>query len=583
VVVAPPGDFTISETYERSFTDALGVLGQTVPTQIIFQVTGLADNITLTFPTSVSSNSGATLTTSTGAPIVLSNQSAINQAVYVFGSSPTSQTLVDSFKITPTVGLSGTSGSGTAFIQVALGPLGAAVPNATLPSTDIPRFAERFFPPLSSIPGAIRTQTFPTFSLETDQSVAVSNLGTGGAVLSFRASRTDGTTATSTLNPLLAARQTRVFSISQLFGAGTSGISSVHVDSLNNRLAGTSIGIAPGGRSSGAPMHDTQRFLLPLNLTSPDRDGMVVIANSASTSTTVEITLRTAGGQTIAAASRTLGANTIIREQLLSMFNVSPVAVPVNAYIDGVSPTAVRVSVFANPNGPVEVMPGLLPQGIKKYRHPYFAVKEGYSSVLSVVNVSGFPISVTATPFQVSGATFPGVTPVVRQLNPLERMELDLATFFAGNALVVGSLGLDLDRADSQNPFSTPIVAGVMRTGTASSSAIIPLFGERFTEFFVTPATETTSFYTGIALVNDSGVSVNVTIEVFSPAGPLLGTNTIALGPQAVLGRLIRDLVPAAFGIQDGLVRVTAAGPVGALAFRGSLTTSELLSLTPQQ
>jgi hypothetical protein len=580
-IITPPGEFTISETYERSFSDAVGQLGQTVPTQVIFQVTGLPDNVTLTFPTTAVSTGGATLTTSTGAPVVVSNLTT-NQVVYLFGSSLTSQSELDSFRIMPTAGFSGTPGSGTAFIQVALGPLGAAVPDVSLPSTDIPRYSERFLPALSSIPGAVLTQIFPTFSLQTDQVLAVSNLGSGSAVLSFTATRTDATTMASTLNPLLAARQTRVFSIGQLFGAGASTISAIRVDSLNNRLAGTSFGVAPGGSSTTAPMKDTQRFVLPLNLTSANRDAMVLLTNTGAANATVNISLRTASGQTIATVSRDLAANATIREQLLTMFNVPATAVPTNAYIDGVTPTMVRVSAFANPNGPVEELAGLTPQGVKKYRHPYFAVKDGYTSLLSMVNISAFPITVTATPFQTTGAAFSGVSPVSRVVNPQERLDLDIAAFFSGTSLIVGSLNLDIERADSQNPFSTPLVAGVMRTGTASSSAIIPLFGDRFSEFFVTPVTESAALYTGIALVNDTGATLTVTIDVFSPAGSLLGTNTVAVNSQAVMARLVRDMVPASLGIQEGLVRVTAPSPIAALAFRGSLTSTDLVSLTPQ-
>jgi hypothetical protein len=582
-IVTPPSDFTIIEAFAASFRDAVGLLGQTTPTQIIFQVTGLPDNVTLTFPATVTGDSGAQLMTDTGTPVDVTNQTS-NRVTYLFSGVATSPEVIETFVVTPTVALGVSPGSGTAFVQAALGPIGINIPNADFPSTDRPRFAQNFLPPLNSIPGAVLSQTFPIFSFETDRSLAISNLGTGGAVLSFSASRSDGTTTASTLNPILARRETRVFSLGQLFaGIGTSTITSIRVDSLNNRLLGTSFGVAPGGRTSGTPMNDLQRFVLPMNLTSPARDAMIVIANSASTPADLSITLRTAGGQTIATVTRNLAAAVVIREPLLTLFNLPATAVPANSYIDGVSPSAVKVTLFANPAGPVEEIPGLGLRSTKKYRHPYFAVKDGYGTVVSLVNASGFPITVTATPLQMNGATFPGITASVRQLGPLERLDLDVATFFGGTALVIGSLNLDFERADVINPFSTPLVAGLVRTSTASSSAIVSLFANPITEFFVGPATENNAFYTGIAVANESGVSVDVTIEVFLPGGTLLGAGTVAVGPLAVQARLIRDVVPAALGMQDGLVRVTSANPVNAVVFRGSLTNGELLSLMPQQ
>src|SRR6185295_15803772 len=69
LIVDLPPTFTIAEAFTDTFSSAVGVLGQTTPTQVIFQVVGLPDNVTLTFPAiAVSPTTGATLTTQTGLP-----------------------------------------------------------------------------------------------------------------------------------------------------------------------------------------------------------------------------------------------------------------------------------------------------------------------------------------------------------------------------------------------------------------------------------------------------------------------------------------------------------------------------------
>jgi hypothetical protein len=135
----------------------------------------------------------------------------------------------------------------------------------------------------------------------------------------------------------------------------------------------------------------------------------------------------------------------------------------------------------------------------------------------------------------------------------------------------------------ANNPFaSPPILAAVVRMRTAKSSAITPLNLQRAKEFLFTPAAETSTEYTGLAVMNVNDFIVNVTITIYSPGGSTLGTTTFALNGQSMRARLLRELVSAANGVQEFLVRVTADGFIESSAFRGVFSTGEVLYLHGQ-
>src|SRR5262249_15055886 len=85
-IVISLGNFQVIEGWVHSFSSAVGVAGQTAKTQIIMQVIGLPDNVSLTFPAVVSSDNGdsATLVTKSGGDETLTNQSTTNRVVYLF-------------------------------------------------------------------------------------------------------------------------------------------------------------------------------------------------------------------------------------------------------------------------------------------------------------------------------------------------------------------------------------------------------------------------------------------------------------------------------------------------------------------
>src|SRR5262249_41044690 len=157
--------------------------------------------------------------------------------VYEFNASAISQGLFDSFSVTPTVDVGGTPGTGTIAIQVALGPIGIAVPDSTSTTSDIPRFAELFLP--SSLPGPVLQPTTLRLTVPRsidDQQITISNTTSGGAVATVRARREDGALSaganfTNEVTRNFPSLQTTTLSLKDLFGTGASaaGVSAVEI------------------------------------------------------------------------------------------------------------------------------------------------------------------------------------------------------------------------------------------------------------------------------------------------------------------------------------------------------------------
>lgn len=587
------GTFTIREGHGRGFIGAVGTLGQTAATQVIFQVTGLPDNVSVTFPAAVTSNSGATLTTELGGAQVVTNQAASTRVVYVFGDAlPASAVNLDTFNFNPTLNTTGAPGTGTAFIQATLGPIGAATPGGSFPSTAIPRFTEQLLPQLTQTQPSPKRFFFPVSPASTTHRIAVSNSATGGAFLTFRARQDDGTllsggniTNGSTLN--LLSRQGTVLTLLQMFGSGanTGNVASIEIESQNDRTIATSLGTAPGGTYATHPLDDLGQFFLFFDRRTSAEVPVLSIVNTGTDAGSITFSLRNPLGATVATATRQIASQGSSRETLVTLFGVAAGAIPLSGYVHASTGVRVRASLVNNPSSGSDETPGAQPTGRSRILYPFFAFGGGYSTVVSLINSSAAtPARVSITPYQAGGAVLAGTSAVARIIPPQERMDLDIGALFGqGSSVVVGYLVLDIDKA-ADNPFaSVPQLAGMVRFSYRTASAVSPLLTDPRTEFFVTPTVENATDFTGLAIYNEASVSVNVTVEVFAGNGLALGTTTFALPAANTRIQLLRELVPTSLGHDGGFARISSSGgQIQCLGIRGTLTLSQLLFLRGQ-
>jgi hypothetical protein len=588
VVVTGPGTIVVREGWENAFSSAVGTAGQTAKTQVIFQVTGLPDNVALAFPASVASDTadGSFLVTLSGGAEVLTNQSTTNRVVYEFNESATSPSLLDSFSFTPQVSVTGQAGTGTAIIQAALGPIGAVTPNAQYPSTDVPRFAESFLPQANPVVTTVTALSVPVPAAVDSQNIALSNTASAAAVITVRARGADGTLASGIVNPAslnLAAHQTSNMSLKDLFGtsASSSNVSSVEFAAAANGLIANSIGQIGNKRFGIATPTDQILTFLPFNrLTSADVP-ILMLQNDNTTLVTAQISLKSSTGALLLTVSRDVQASGVLRESLTSLFSTAQ-NVPLTGYVTVRQSTLpLRAILLNNPNSSPDQIPSLAGTSTSGQTFPFFAFGSGYNSVLTLINTSDSqPVQVTLTIFDQFGTQLSKAA--VRTLAPAEQQDFDFGALFAlgsSNPTTTGYFSVGLD-STSTGLFSTiPVVIGALHITVGTLSSSVPFVGDSGTQYYLTPTSETTSTYTGISVLNTSGATNAVTVEAFNSAGASLGTITFNLASGGARIQLLRELIPQSLNQSNGSLRISSSGKVKVLGFQGNFDLSDLIYL----
>jgi hypothetical protein len=584
-IVSGPGNFQVTEGWVHSFSSSVGVAGQTAKTQIIMQVIGLPDNVSLTFPGVISSDNGdsANLVTTSGGDETLTNQSTTNRVVYLFNDSLTSANLLDSFTIAPAVSITGSAGTGTAFLQVAMGPIGAAVPNTQFPSTDVPRFSEVFLPPVSTVPSVVTTLFHPVPAALSTESWAISNTTTGGAVITARARLEDGTLSTGVANEVtinVPSHQTTTVSLKDIFGsnAAPSGVAAVEFSSVNNGVVANGIGSSGNNRLSLASPNQQVITYLPFDRTTGTDVPALTVENTSESDIPAQITLRSSSGASIVTVSRTVKTHGAVRESFSSLF--SGASIPLDGYVIVRGVTGTLRSVLLNhPSGTVEAVPSLTGTQNSSIVSPFFVFGGGFNTVVTLINASdSLPVRVSVMPYSPAGVALAS-QPFIQTITATQRQNFDFAALFGQGQVASGYFSLTLE-SSLPNPFATPAtIYGIERISTGVASTVVPLVSDAGPRFFLTPVTENTAAYTGISVVNSTAAPVSVTFEAFSADGASLGTNTINIPNGAANIQLLRELIPQFINLDGGTVKISASGNVRVLGFRGAFSGSELLFL----
>jgi hypothetical protein len=585
LIIQGPGTIKVSEGWEHSFSSTIGVQGQTAQTQIIFQVIGLPDNVSLSFPAMVTSDTldGAVLVTQSGGVEVLSNQSATNRVVYLFNDSASSATTFDAFSVSPILALTGQVGTGTASIQVTMGPIGAAVPNTQFPSTAVPRFAEAFVPPLTVVQQKISTLSVPVSAALPNDTITLSNAASGGAVITARARKEDGTLNTDVTNEItlnLLSHQTTSVSLKDLFGpaASPSNIAAVEFAAVNNSLIANSIGTGQNGRTGISTPIEQLLTLLPFDRqTSADLPGLVV-ENASDNDIPTQMSVWSSTGTSLKTIPTTIAAHGALRRDIVSIFGAD--TVPLSGYVVVRGITAPLRSVLVNhPGGTPEGIPSLGGTANSPLLFPFFVFGSGYNTVATVINASDTtPVQITIAPYDPSGSSV--AKSFVQTVGPSQRADFDFSSIFStSSGLASGYFTISMD-SPSTNPFaSRPTVLGTVRISTGKATATIPMVSDPGTQFYISSAVENTTNYTGISVLNTTTAAASVTADVFSSAGALIGTTTFNVPFGSAQIHLMRELVPQSLGQDNALVRISAGSNVKVLAFRGAFDSSDLIYL----
>jgi hypothetical protein len=586
VIISSPGAIKVGEGWNQAFSSSIGIAGQTAKTQVVFQVVGLPDNVALTFPAMVSSDGGdgSYIMTLSGVAETLTNQSPSNRVIYEFNDSPTSPTFIDSFSVIPTVGLNGNPGNGTAYIQVALGPIGALVPNAQYPSVAIPRFAEVFLPPATPAQEAITTLSLPVLPTATNDSFSLSNTGSGGALITAQAMREDGTPSTGVTTPAtinLASKQTALLSLTDIFGAGATPdkIAVVELSAANTGMVANAIDTIQTSRIGvAAPPVEQLLAYVPFDRQIGSDVPVLTVQNATDADIPAQIALFSSTGSSIATVTPTIKAHGALRQDLVSLF--APATIPLDGYVSVHGTTGVLRTIMLNrPTTAAESIPSLTDSSDSPQVFPFFAFGSGYNTSLTLINTSASTaVRVTLTPYSSAGTAL--VTqPVVQSIAPGQKQTFDFESLFGQAGFASGYFSINLDSI-ALTPFSThPAVAGIVRLSASGSRAVVPFLSKSGKQFYMTPAIETSDNYTGLAIYNPTANPATVTFDAFASGGTTIGSATITIPTGLANIHLLREMISKAVGNDNILLRITSPVNVNVLGLRGTFNGSELIYL----
>jgi hypothetical protein len=602
IVTNDTSSFAISENYPEAFTGLGAGGGQTVATQIrITPFDPIPDGATVTFDATVTdAATGATLATLSGLPETVPRNDGSEDVVFVFTPGAGSSSALESFAITMTLTQPPASGSGSIRFQAALIPIGAAVPNADFPSTDIPRYAERLVPSDAELVGGSTVLDFP-FLIEASNTytgIAITNINDFPVEGTFTAydpsgALITGSTITNPVDIVLPANGQYSKLASEIFGAQFNDVSGGMIEFAGQSSGLTGfyiIGSLSGPQLDGgnANMQSATHWFMPLVFHQGSVPfNLLQIDNPGEGPATVQLTLFDASGAQVANTSQqTVPPLGSLSEDLAGLFNVRLSSFQ-GGYVQLDSDLPVAFQNYFGNALESNILSAQIPSSATSYYVPRFATGGQNSTELTLVNTNSMAAYLTLTLLDNSGiAISPGGSAVTLTLGAESQATLTLASLFPnlGPGLVTGSIRIDV-QPSFVGPFPTGSrMFGAVRFANAdgSASSAVPLALAPTVDCVYSDVAQGAGYFTGLAVENTNAAIARYTVEVYSQDGDLVGSYTSLLDPNASFSKLVSELVPASSGQIGGYIRITSDQPLTSFAMFGSTDLRSLSAISPQ-
>jgi len=563
---------SLREGYARAFSDSAD-FGQTVSTRIRIRVTDYPANVQMMFPASVTSpETGATLTTLEGGPVTLPKGNGITELTYRFSGVATSNDLVESFEIPFTVALTGVPGTTQPTVELSLAPIGAAVPDATFPSTDVPRYAEDN---IVVQEGTSRIITKVLYWTGADASlgnrVTIFNGSSRSANLTIDALNSSGQAVsgagiTNPVKTTVLANQSLVRTVSELFGSA-SGISSIRIQSANADVL-ASVQVSGAGKAESVPFltRPVANFFVPV----VNEGAQLNLMNPNSSAATGTLTLRTEQGRLVSTQSVQLPALASTSVSLGTAFNN-----PASGYVfASFSLPVIPFESFGDSNtlNMLGIEPGA---SVASLYIPFFAVGNGFDTDVNLINTSDETVTLRAQVFDSAGS--PGTT-VSIVMPPGEQLSRSLQRVFS-QVPATGYVRFDVPQVFKGFFSFYPVFTGHARIRSSQGgSTVVPLSAYPLADSFILESGPGAGEFEGIALANSATVPVSVTLQAMNSFGAAVSSATVTLNPGQVVSRLTSELFAAVLPSQS-VIRVTSSAPIVATAVVGSTGLDTLRSL----
>ena len=566
---------SLREGYAAAFSSSTAY-GQTVPARVRVRVTDYAANLQIVFPASVTAkDSAATLTTVEGAPVTLPRANGNVDVTYNFSGVPGSDELIESFDIPFTVALTGPPDLIQPTIEVGLAPIGAAVPDGTFPSVDVPRYAlenivveegsSRIITKIlywTGINGSLQNQVDLFNPSSRTANLTIDALNSSGQAVS-------GSGITNPVKVSVSANQALVRTVSELFGT-TSGISSIRVQSTSSDLLATAV-VSGSGGTEAVPFLSRAIFSVFVPVVNEGAKLQLLNPNSSSTSGT--LTWRTAEGGVVTTNSVQLAplASTSVPLGLVTIPEL-----PLAGYVfASFSNPVIAFESFGESNA-LNVVAIQPPAAVGALFIPFFVAGNGFQTDVNLINESLDTVTLKAQLFDGTGTQ--AGSNVLITMPPGEQLGAALDRFFQ-RPPPMGYIRFEVPQLFKGFFSYFPTISGHARLRTSQGgSTVIPLSAYPLQDAFILGSGTAGSEFEGIALLNPTASTVTVTLQAISSAGTVLGNSTLSINPGQVVARLITEFFSGGIPAQS-VIRVTASAPVVTTAITGSLGLDALRSL----
>jgi hypothetical protein len=538
-------------------------------------VTDFPDGIQMVFPGSVTANeTAATLTTVGGGPVTLPRSDGNNVVTYIFSKAGNSDEVTESFDIKFSVNVTGPVSVIQPTIEVSLAPIGAATPNSTLPSTDIPRYAEdevlvqagssRTITKVlywTGVNGSLQNQLQLTNPSSRAANLTIDALNSAGQDIS-------GTGITNPVKVTVSANQLLVQTLSTMFGTA-SGISSIRIQSTSPDLL--AVGVVSGnGVNESVPF--VSRTIASAFFPVVNQGAQLQLMNPNSSAVTGTLTLRGEDGQFVASAPVTIGSLASTTLAVQTVFNTTPQSGYVSAVF---SNSIVAFEQFGEAN--MLNLMAVQPAASEAAQFiPLVVGGIGFQTDVNLINLSDQIVALSAKLFTGSGSQV-GSTQLIT-MRPGEQLAAPVERIFSQSP-TMGYVRFDIPQLHKGFFAYYPTIAGLARIrSTQGGTTVIPLSAYPLADAFVLEDGTSGGGFEGIALVNPTGSDVAVNLQALNVNGSVAATAAVQLTAGQVVSRLTTELFNGLLPAQ-AVIRVISSAPIAVTAISGTTTLDQFRAL----
>ena len=207
---------------------------------------------------------------------------------------------------------------------------------------------------------------------------------------------------------------------------------------------------------------------------------------------------------------------------------------------------------------------------------PQYVVGGGYQSTVTIINLENIPATVNVTWTGNTGGR-------IGQRTTLSLAANGRATFSGAEAFGVTppAAGLEGYLAIS----GSSLLTGSVRFGAAEGGRCetsLPLVSQGLRDALFAQVAQDSTYFTGLAVVNNNAEAARVTVTVFNSAGVQMGRGDRTIPPNGRLSQVLTQIDPSLPAMSSGYFKVSSDRNVLSFAVFGTHSLSVLAGLSAQ-